>query len=70
MSPFVIHSGWALWLGSVRTMMNSPIIQEVALPRSGAVLHRVNGPLHPEYLHGLTPNVQLLQTQLTLNTDR
>ena len=49
--------------------MSSPISQEVALPGSGAVLHRVNYPLHPKHLHGLTPDIQLLQTQLALTRE-
>lgn len=50
--------------------LSLPISQEVALPSSGAVLYRVNNPLQPKYIHGLTPNLQLFQTQLTLTTEK
>lgn len=50
--------------------MSLPIRQEVALPGNGAVLHRVNNPLYPEYLHSFTLNLHLLQTQLALATNR
>lgn len=50
-----------------------PINQEVALPCSGAV-RAVNNPFHPQNVHRVTPNLQLLQTQLALRaknrTDR
>lgn len=75
----VTHEKWAVIINlsfskllqvDLREWLSLPIIQEVALPQSGFVLVRLNKFLHPEYLHVLTPNLQLLQTQLTLITDR
>lgn len=43
-----------------------PISEEVAVPFRGAV-HSLNSPLHPEHLHHVSPNFQLLPTQLALS---
>lgn len=38
-------------------ILSLPIIQEVALPGTGAALHGLNNPLYPKYIQELSPDL-------------